>query len=288
MKRFLFISIFIYTFCHHCTAITKTWTGISGSNWNNSGNWNPAGVPILSDDVIFNTSVNVLIDISPISINSLHFINNSTVLFDCNATRNFRLFSTNTLNPALLVEAGSVFNFDGTNAGTNNSTLDLTVATGSIGNIFGVLNISCTGGATNGPNLDTYASVTNYGIVTVYNGGVIRILPGAGNTGSSSVPVSTILMKDGSLYENLKNGGSFPDGTWESNSLAKTVSPGSNGPTFNGTVYGNLEWNCSSQTTILFLNKNINFNNVDLINTNNFDVNGSLELKLQILQVLGL
>ena len=33
---------------------TKNWTGLSGTDWSDSGNWSPVGVPGASDDVVFN------------------------------------------------------------------------------------------------------------------------------------------------------------------------------------------------------------------------------------------
>lgn len=263
-------------------AAVKTWVGPSGGNWNTAANWAPAGIPVAGDDIIFNTTGNVVIDAaSPVSLNSMHFINNAAVVFQTSTTTNFRLFSTAALNPALLIEAGSVFTFDAVNtSGLNNSKLDLTVATGVIGSIFGTLNISGTGGVT-GPQLDTYNSISNYGVVTVYTGGAIRILPNGGNTGSSLTPVPTLIMQPGSVYENLKNGGSFPEGNWSPTSLARAISPGINAPIFNGTAYGNLEWNMPGQTSLLsnFFNKNISFNDVNLISTNSGNANGELRVK---------
>lgn len=281
MRKGCLLILFVSFFVVHVFAVTKTWTGASGGIWSDPGNWSPAGVPVLGDDVIFNTSVTVAIDVSPIALNSLHFINNINVLFQTDATRNFRLSGTAAANPALLIEAGSVFTFDGINAGGNNSSLNLTYGSGVIGSIFGTLIISKTGGssATPGIQLITDNDATNYGVVTVYAGGAIKIFPGGGNTSSSLTPVPTLIMKDGSLYENLKNGGSFPMGIWEDNSLAKASSPGSNGPGFNGIVYGNLEWNCPFQTAALFLSNNVSFNNASFISTNNVMNNGELRIK---------
>ncbi len=281
MKRLLLLTFLFMHFASAFAAV-KTWIGPSGGNWNAAANWAPAGIPVAGDDIIFNTSVNVVIDAaSPVSLNSIHFINNADVVFQTSATTNFRLFSTAALNPALLIEAGSTFTFDAVNAGTNNSTLDLTVAAGVVGDIFGTLNISCTGGANNGPKLDTHNSTTAYGIVTVHTGGIIRILDNADNTQSSEAPIATLIMQAGSVYENLKNGGSFPEGAWSPTSLARAISPGTNAPIFNGTAYGNLEWNMPGQTSLLsnFFNKNISFNNVNLISTNGGNANGELRVR---------
>jgi hypothetical protein len=282
MKRLLLLT-FLFTHYAPAFAAVKTWVGSSGGNWNTAANWAPSGVPVAGDDVLFNSSVNVVIDagISPVSVNSIHFINNAVVVFQTSVTTNFRLFSTSVLNPALLIEAGSVFTFDAVNAGTNNSTLDLTVATGVVGDIFGTLNISCTGGANNGPKLDTHNSAIAYGIVTVHTGGAIRILPNADNTESSLTPVPTFIMQSGSVYENLKNGGSFPAGNWSPTSLARAISTGTNAPVFNGNLYGNLEWNMPGQTSQLsnFFNKDITFNDINLISTNNANTNGELRIR---------
>jgi hypothetical protein len=282
MKRLLLLA-FLFTHYVSAFAALKTWVGTSGSNWNTAANWAPAGVPVAGDDVLFNSSVNVVIDagISPVSLNSIHFINNAAAIFQTTVTTNFRLFSTSALNPALLIEAGSTFTFDAVNtSGLNNSTLDMTVATGVTGSVFGTLNISGTGGIT-GPQLDTYNSISNYGVVTVYTGGAIRILPNGGNTGSSITPVPTLIMQPGSVYENLKNGGSFPAGTWSPTSLARAINTGTNAPIFNCNLYGNLEWNMPGQTSLLsnFFNKDITFNNVNLISTNSANANGELRVR---------
>ncbi len=263
-------------------AVTKTWIGVSGGLWSVAGNWTPSGVPVAADDVIFNTNVGVNVDVgTPISLNSIAITTNATVTFNCNATKNFRLSSTSTLLPALLISAGCSLTVDGTNAGGNNSSLELTFGTGVIGSIYGTLAFSKTGGGASGINIDTYTSVTNYGILTVYSGGIIRINPNVGNTSSSLTPVPTVVMLNGSVFENLKNGGSFPNGTWEPNSLAIANSIGANGPLFNGNSYGNLEWNCPLQTTVSFFNKDISFNNVTLISTgsNNTPNAGSIRIK---------
>lgn len=249
-------------------AVVRTWAGPSGGLWTVSANWLPAGAPQPGDDVVFNTSVTVNVDApSPLSLHSISVTGFSTVRWDCNGTKNFRLSSTSSAMPALLVEAGSTFIFNSSNAGTNNSTLDLTFGAGVIGSVYGTLDISNTGAATNGPRLDTYTSASAYAILTVYSGGRIRILAGADNTDASLVPVPTLIMKNGSVYENIKNGGSFPEGDWEPHSLAKALSPGSNGPGFVGSQYGNLEWDCPAQTSVSILNKDISFNHVSLINT---------------------
>ena len=80
MKRFLLGFVFIFS-----TLVIKaqiTWIGTSGGNWNTASNWSPATVPGSTDDVVFNTSVSVNMDIlgsSTYSINSLTVTGNANV-----------------------------------------------------------------------------------------------------------------------------------------------------------------------------------------------------------------
>jgi hypothetical protein len=268
------------TFC--VDAATRTWVGISGALWSVAANWLPAVVPVAGDDLIFNTNGTVNIDATgPFDINTLTVTNLAAVIFDCGGTRNFRLYSTSVLNPALLIDAGATLTVDGSNAGINNSSLNLTFASGVIGSIYGTLIMSKTGGAPSSPGVQiiTDNNLTNYGILTVYAGGRININVDAGNTSSLLSPVPTLVMLDGSVYETFKNGGSFPTGTWQPNSLAKASGVGSNGPSFNGNNYGNLEWNCPGMTAITFLNADVSFNNVNIISTNSLDPSGEFRIK---------
>ena len=59
-----------------------TWNGGATGNWNNAANWFPTTIPTSTDDVIFNTSAVVNMDVfSPTTyaINSLHITSNATV-----------------------------------------------------------------------------------------------------------------------------------------------------------------------------------------------------------------
>jgi hypothetical protein len=268
MKRFLLFT-FLFAFSFIVNAASKVWIGAPGGLWSDPNNWSPIGIPVAGDDITFNTNGTVTIDAAgPFAVNSLTFTNNSAVTFSTPGTRNFRFSSTSTINPALKIDAGSTFTFDASNAGANNSTLDLGFgAAGVIGSIYGTLNITSSGGVSAGIRLDTYTSVTNYAILTVYNDGIIRVGFNTNTTVSSLTPTPTFNMLNGSLYESLDNGGSIPTGNWEANSLARALSPGANSPQFNGTTYGNLEWNCPLQNNFS-LGSDLTFNNVNLINTN--------------------
>lgn len=282
MRASLFI-LFIYLCPTLGIAAPKTWNGTVGT-WSIASNWLPAGMPGANDDIIINTGfpITIYIDVAgPFPLNSITITNNTPVVFDCMGTRNFILQSVSALSPALKIESGSSLIIDGSNAGTNNSTLLLTGGAGVIASIYGQLIFSSSGGARTGASihLDTYTGPSNYGLLTVYSGGSIQIRPDAGNTATTLIPVPNITMKDGSVYEISKNGGSFPAGRWEVHSLAKAAGPGSNGPVFNGSVYGNMEWNCPNQTVAAFLNENVSFNNVLLLNTGSNHTNGEFRVK---------
>jgi hypothetical protein len=269
----LVLFIFLLSSCFGANAVTKTWVALPGPGliWSQGSNWAPIGVPNSTDDVIITAfSGTIIIDAgTPIPLNSIKVTGLSNVIFSCNISKNFRLSSTSTLTPGLLIDAGSILTLYAAVSGANGS-FDLTWGNGVIGSIYGTLIFSGVMNASTGPKLITTRSpvVANlYGIATFYSGGIIRIMPNADNTDAALSPVPTLVMKNGSVYESLKDGGSFPVGTWESNSLARVLSPGSNLPTFLGTTYGNLEWNCPMQNNFSF-GADISFNSINLVNTN--------------------
>lgn len=261
-----------------------TWNGGATGNWNNAANWFPTTIPTSTDDVIFNTSAVVNMDVfSPTTyaINSLHITSNATVELNVTqvggGTRRLQLMSTSTLTKGLQVDAGSTLMIHGvkTVAGGNlDYILDLASATGVTGEILGELRFSGAGSigpaSENDTRLNIYTDPSNYSDLVVKSTGIIRYVDNAGNTDSD--PSGTYLtMENGSQYIIEKNGGSFPaGGLWNPNSLAKVDNAsGTNGALFNGDTYGNLEWNCPSQSAANFLNKDISFNNVTFISNNN-------------------
>lgn len=56
MKSFLytFILLLLGSFFQELSAATKTWIGSVSNSWNETNNWQPAGVPTANDDVFFN------------------------------------------------------------------------------------------------------------------------------------------------------------------------------------------------------------------------------------------
>lgn len=60
MNRFYFLLTLLCTIALNPAesfAVTKTWVGAQNANWSNPFNWQPSGVPVTSDDIVFNGSV---------------------------------------------------------------------------------------------------------------------------------------------------------------------------------------------------------------------------------------
>jgi hypothetical protein len=279
MKRVLLCVILIGEF-YYSHAVVKTWNGGAAGNWNTAGNWLPTGVPGPSDDVIFNSlavvNMNIITTPTPYIINSLKITNNANVELQLTqATGGVRILqvkSTSTVTKGLQIDAGSVLLMHGINTntiGTLDYILDFAGAIGVTGEILGELDFSGvgSGGTADNTRLRVYTDVANNASLAVKSGGLIKYLDLTGNTASAAGAYLT--MENGSVYEIAKNGGSFPDATWQPTSLARASNIfGANGPIFNGNTYGNLEWNCQSQTVAAFLNNNVSFNNVNFITTN--------------------
>src|SRR5271170_4906634 len=64
--RFLLFCLSILLNVLNCSASTFTWNGSAGSDWFNSANWTPTGVPTATDTVNFTTGTIDLLD--PVTI----------------------------------------------------------------------------------------------------------------------------------------------------------------------------------------------------------------------------
>lgn len=284
MKRFLGILIIVLPL--FTSAQTRYWVGASGGVWSSASNWSatpagPAGAssPITNNDVIFDDGFTGVVEMDVLSpaiftINSLLITANSEVTLRRSQTgggvRVLQLVSTNALTKGLKIDNGCTLTIDAVNddmIGTLDYVLALTGAAGVTGEISGNLFIKGTGIGSGGAEIDLQDDATHFASLVVKNTGVIKYFDNTNNTSPSTG--SYLTMENGSVYELNKNGGSFPPGTWAPNSLAKVSGTGANPPSFNGNSYGNLEWNCPSQTFVSYFNNSISFNNVNFITTNN-------------------
>ena len=272
MKKIFIVLLILMTVFFTANAQNRFWVGVSGASWSNGGNWSlisggagGAGAPTSLQNAIINTNATITIDVN-VGVNTITVTNSSTVVFQTSVSRNIVPTSTFLVSPAFALNGGSTLTMNCTNAsGTNNFILDLSNGIGVTGQIDGTLIFSGTGGsASSAARFNTYSGPVAFGNVTVSSTGYIKFLS---NTGNSATSATSFTMQNGATYEIAKNGGSFPNGVWQTNSLALATGTGANGPIFNGTSYGNLQINCSGLTTPLYFNANISFNNVDLINT---------------------
>ncbi|MEP7254971.1 MAG: T9SS type A sorting domain-containing protein [Ferruginibacter sp.] len=272
MERVIFFLLLLLAGSITCIGQTRYWVGGAGGTWSTAANWSltsggggGAGAPTSVQDAIINTNATINIDVA-VGVNSITITNNSSVIFQTAVTRNIAPTSTSLANPAFRLDAGSTLTMDCTNAaGTNNLLLDLSNGIGVVGQINGTLIFSGTGGsASSNARFSTFSGALSFGNVTVSNTGYIKFFPNSGNATTSA---TSFTMQNGATYEISKDGGSFPNGVWQTTSLALVTGSGANGPSFLGTTYGNFQINKPSLTVAMAINVNINFNDVNLIST---------------------
>jgi hypothetical protein len=267
MKRFV-LCFFVIVFCYSAYATAKTWVGGAAGNWSVGTNWSPNGTPTVSDDLTISTSATITIDAAP-ALSSLLITGNKTVIFTVTnstasvITRMFTPTSTSSTTKGFQLDLGSTLTFETNIQNTGSVNMTLRFGAGVFGLINGTLifNGSLTGTGT------PFTTINLNATSNVQVNGTIQFDYASDNiTGATT---SNLFFNSGSVMEILKNGGSFPAATWNSNSLAKVENIfGTNGPVFLGTAYGNLEWDCASQTFDAFLTTNVSFNNVDFLSTN--------------------
>jgi hypothetical protein len=267
MKRFV-LCLFLIVFCYSARAIARTWAGGAAGNWSLATNWSPNGTPTASDDLTININTTITINAVP-ALSSLRITGNATVKFTVTNSTGVSIVriltptSTGSTTKGFQLDLGSTLTFETNISGTGSANITLRFGAGVFGLINGTLIF-------NGLLTGTGNPLTTIDLNTTSNvqvNGTIQFDNASDNiTGATT---ANLFFNSGSVMEILKNGGSFPAATWNSISLAKVENIfGTNGPVFLGTAYGNLEWDCASQTFDAFLTTNVSFNNVDFISTN--------------------
>ncbi len=145
-------------------AATITWTGTSGSDWNNASNWSPSSVPQSADTVIIdlNAGNQPLIDAASVSISILTI--GSTTASGSNTALSLQ-------NGATLTTSGSILIANAANS-------------------YGTLSLSGSG-----------TSITASSSVRIFSGtGFINILDGASLTTTSFVEVGSLAGSNGTLH----------------------------------------------------------------------------------------
>ncbi|HET6995655.1 MAG TPA: T9SS type A sorting domain-containing protein [Chitinophagaceae bacterium] len=269
MKRFLLPLTILVSIA--VKAQTNTWTGGLLGNWGNGANWSQGHTPTSSEDVVINTnsSINVNSFAGNVrAIRSLKITGGVSVKLTCtvNGTRYLRMSSTSTSQRGLVVDAGNTLIFDATNTtGTGFWICDLTGTAGVTGLIDGTLQFEGTGSGSGGASLNVYTGASNNANLVVSNTGkIIHMLDTGDDNGGTG---SYLNMQSGSVYEQQEDGGSIPFGNWNAGSTVKVITNGATPPVFAGNIYGNVEINCTGLTSPIIFNKDISFNDFNLVST---------------------
>jgi Secretion system C-terminal sorting domain len=214
-------------------AATKIWIGASGGIWSTGTNWD-TGTPSSTDDVIFNTSVTVVVD-GVKNVNTLVINGNANVIFSGNNTTT--LITLNCAGCTSIIELGSTLTLTG-NTATNKC--ELTLASSAIFNVNGTLNV---GIAT---QTATQRLLPTTGTVTTINGTINIVGSGASVSGSAA---ATYIVNG--IQEMKRNAGVFPTGTYATSARNIISGQTTSQVSFTSsqlTTWGNIEYNAPGNT----------------------------------------
>lgn len=227
MKKIYFVILCLFI-VEITTAATITWTGVSGGTWSVAANWSSATVPLSTDDVIFNTTVTVVVDGTK-TVNSLTVTNNVTVIFQGNSTA--VVLNVNCAACTSAVDAGSILTLAGTSA---SNRCDITLANTANFLVNGTLNL----GITSQSATQRLSPVA--GTVTTINGTINIVGSGASVSGSS---VANYIVNG--VQEMKRNGGAFPVATYATtarNIISGTVATLPSFSSSQTTTWGSIEF----------------------------------------------
>ncbi len=258
MKKYYLLFLFSTLLTNSIFAATKYWVGTTGA-YSNGANWNTMsngsgtpGAPLNTDDIVIDRNATITIDGTYLP-SSLLITNNAVVNFANTSTAKTYTIGGGVISPAFNIANGSTLNITGT------GSITLAMLSGSTGAIFGTLDFS-------GSSSKLDCSFGG-GISSIKSGGTIRY---GGSSSGTIGTITTFFMESGSTYEIYKDGGSFPTGTYDPNSLILNT-----GATANLAVmsmnsstgsYGNYEFNSSLYSgSSTGINQNVSFNNISIV-----------------------
>jgi hypothetical protein len=270
MRKCYFVAIVALLLSVTAGAVPKTWSGGATGNWGVAGNWTPSGIPGTSDDVTINTGTTITLDVAP-NILSLLVTGSVNVTLASSVSRNITVSSTSGTIRGFQLDAGSTLILDCTNtSGTNNLVLNPTGNAGVTCLVNGNLHFTASGNSgSSAARFSTFGGVVAFADFQVGSTGYIKFF---NNSGNASTSATSFTMQGGATYEIAKNGGSFPAGSYASTSLCIASGATLAGPSFLGTAYGNLQWNCPGQTTAYGFNGNLTFNDINIISCGSTDM----------------
>jgi hypothetical protein len=276
MKQ-LYLALAVCLYCATTHAQTpRYWIGpLTGGNWNNTANWSATtnggssgDVPNGAYDVILDKNVEVNVDLSTISLNSLTVTSTTARLYTATGV------STNTGNPALLVNAGSTLE---DSCGGNGQAFIVNYGNGAIGRVNGTWSFMGITGLPAGASYTELPATTGLGNLLTVNGTIKMANNGAHI--QCSVP-EYLSFANGSTFWHNRNAGVIPRATWGTNSLITITGLTANGigsfglpPTGQG--IGSLFINCpglTSATTIALPNGLLIAGSLRCQSTNNINL----------------
>ncbi len=192
----------------------KTWDGgANTTNWSDSSNWNPDGVPGINDVVSFTSTLNISVNLSNKSIGKLHVTNNARVTLTSNG--NSRIITINTPEAdAISVSSGSTLILAGS-AFQHNMTLTTVSNPLVVADISGTVRVNGTSG------------------IGIFRKGIN----------------AKINFNANSWYIHSVDGGSIPSASWDASSTCSVIGISKNGDLLTGTgqIFGNFTYNCPDQ-----------------------------------------
>lgn len=273
----------VFTFLLAALALradTKTWIGADGGAWGTAANWDPLGVPLITDDIsISGFSGTIVINtLSSVTyVQSLNVINGSNVIFSGNNSA--RRITISCLGCNSGVESGSAATFTG-GSGTQACDLYFLLAPNFV--VDGTLTFT---GSGNSDFISSGATVTVNGSLIFSGTGSSRLVCSGGITNINGALIytgggitsgenpSNLFINSNAVFELARNGGGVPYANWDGNSLLLITGMTDNDPAFTtGTVFGNLLWDCPNQVAPANLDADLTFNRVDIFDTGSDEI----------------
>ncbi len=225
------------------SAITYTWQPTSGTNsWTTPTNWSPNRFSAQPTDILqFTNGGNPLVSNIPSQTIARLIVGdggfgNTDVTFTSSAGSAQTLTISNTTGTNFDIQAGSTLRLSSTLA---NATLIAFTGTNTA-TINGALVLD--------PNTSGNNTYTSTNSATSVNGAITN------NGGTVTSAAANLTFGAGSFYNHARNGGAIPLATWNTTSTCNiTGITSTNLTTFTAPVatpFGNLIWNCPSQTII--------------------------------------
>ena len=242
MKKYLLLLLLAIAFLGYSHAATIIWTGASGGSWAVGTNWSSGFVPISTDDVVFNTSVTVVVN-GTLTVNSIKITNNSSVLFTgTSSTTNITISGPVTSQ----IDVGSTMTCTGT-TNTNRCEINMGFLSSSILNVNGTLNLG---------DFTTYTGTCRLscatGSIVNINGALNYVGSGASVAGSAA---ATFFVNAGGIQEMKRiNAGTFPVGTYAT--TARNIISGLTGATYPAfsssqlTTWGDIEFSAPGNVCV--------------------------------------